>query len=224
MCLIVKLFICWLVLCCLAFVNCKQIVYISFLHIWEFGIFACTEDGIKAVVIVRSWTLRLLAYRAGDWGLLPPGSNLTPLSAEEIYVWSSGSRGASAVDIPWTRDWLQREKRGKSWAARIVHRCEYVYAWNKTLYLGQNDCLYNACMCVVFHCVCIHMCSLYSIYICVCVLYSAKGVDVVLNTKQSFLLFDFVVNIKVSKIKWACIYICNRTSHMTFRYLNERLY
>ena len=37
---------------------------------------------------------------------------------------------------------------------------------------------------------------------CVCVLYSAKGVDdVVLNTKQSLFLFDCVVNIKDSKIK-----------------------
>ena len=48
----------------------------------------------------------------------------------------------------------------KAWAARNVHECESVCEWNKNIVSAPKwlPCM-NACMCTVFHCICICMCS-----------------------------------------------------------------
>ena len=57
-----------------------------------------------------------------------------------------------------TRDELPRIKKAR--AVRNVHECESVCAWNKNIVSAPKwlPCL-NACMCAVFHCICICMCS-----------------------------------------------------------------
>ena len=57
-----------------------------------------------------------------------------------------------------TRDGLPRIR--KALAARNVHQCESVCAWNKNIVSAPKwlPCM-NTCMCAVFHCICICMCS-----------------------------------------------------------------
>ena len=57
-----------------------------------------------------------------------------------------------------TRDGLPRIRKAR--AARNVHECESVCAWNKNIVSAPKwlPCM-NACMCAVFHCICICMCS-----------------------------------------------------------------
>ena len=56
-----------------------------------------------------------------------------------------------------TRDGLPRVRNAR--AAHNVHECESVCAWNKTIVSAPKrlPCM-NACMCAVFHCICICMC------------------------------------------------------------------
>ena len=60
-----------------------------------------------------------------------------------------------------TRDGLPRIRKAR--AAHNVHECESVCAWNKkkTNIVSAPKWLpcMNACMCAVFHCICIRMCS-----------------------------------------------------------------
>ena len=53
-----------------------------------------------------------------------------------------------------TRDGLPRIRKAR--AARNVHECESVCEWNKNIVSAQKwlPCM-NACMCAVFHCICI---------------------------------------------------------------------
>ena len=57
-----------------------------------------------------------------------------------------------------TRDGLPRIRKER--AARNVHECESVCAWNKNIVSAPKwlPCI-NDCMCAVFHCICICMCS-----------------------------------------------------------------
>ena len=79
-----------------------------------------------------------------------------------------------------TRDGLPRIRKAR--AAHNVHECESVCAWNKNIVSAPKwlPCM-NACMCVVFHCICIYVC----VQTNVCVpLQSAMGIDdVALNKK-----------------------------------------
>ena len=58
-----------------------------------------------------------------------------------------------------TRDGLPRIRKAR--AAHNVHECESVCAWNKKNIVSAPKWLpcMNACMCAVFHCICICMCS-----------------------------------------------------------------
>ena len=51
----------------------------------------------------------------------------------------------------------------KARVAHDIHECECVCAWHKNIVFAPKwlPCM-NACMCAVFHCICICMCSLYS--------------------------------------------------------------
>ena len=57
-----------------------------------------------------------------------------------------------------TRGGLPRTRKAR--AARNVHECESVCEWNKNIVSAPKwlPCM-NACMCAVFHCICICMCS-----------------------------------------------------------------
>ena len=66
-------------------------------------------------------------------------------------------KGGTPGGLLRTRDGLPKIRKAQ--AAHNVHECESVCAWNKNIVSAPKwlPCM-NACMCAVFHCICICMC------------------------------------------------------------------
>ena len=127
------------------------------------------------------WTVSLLACHAEDQGSFLPGEKSCATSGwtnigREWCVEAGTSKLAHLMDSTPTRDRLPR--KGKPRATHNVQECESVCAWNKNIVsvLKWLPCM-NACMCALFHCICIYVC-VHCIQTNVYVpLYNSKGIN-----------------------------------------------